>query len=492
MRYPNKRLSSAFLLIFLSFSIILTTQAQDTLVLEWEQHWETYGVGGTCNFGTHNFFVGDVDDDGVIELITGGMMYNKPNYAANELEAPLRIWNWNGDSFKLEAYYNWAGVIRSIYAADLDDDGRLEVITGGLIRNSTGTYDSIRIWSWDNENLILKASYEGINARSIFVADVNKDNEPEILTSGTAVIGEMTLARLSILRWEENQLFLEESVEWCAANDASANSVYAYDLNNDGDIEIITGGYDNDLTNSSGQLRIWSWNGEQLLLETNKEWRMMENVYGTTITGDPMGNTLVENTKVGDVDGDGTSEIVTGGFTYDGQKINAQLRIWNWDNSVLTLEKSHEWTTDDITEIKAISLYDVNSDGNLEILTSGGTAVYGGFADVDTTPETAQLRIWAWDGENLLLNQKEDWQIGEGTIAWNLGAGDIDNDGVVEIVTVGCMYVEQLCDPDLRIWFLQSTPDSSESSTYFEFAIVGIATAIVVAVVAYLYAKKRH
>ena len=41
----------------------------------------------------HNFFVGDVDSDGVMEIITGGLMYHVSNDAPTELEAPLRIWN---------------------------------------------------------------------------------------------------------------------------------------------------------------------------------------------------------------------------------------------------------------------------------------------------------------------------------------------------------------------------------------------------------------
>jgi hypothetical protein len=41
------------------------------------------------------------------------------------------------------------------------------------------------------------------------------------------------------------------------------------------------------------------------------------------IAGNPLGNTVVNNVKCGDVDGAGTSEIITGGFTYDGEKINA-------------------------------------------------------------------------------------------------------------------------------------------------------------------------
>ena len=49
----------ALLLIVLCFSFTPKALAEsDGLVLEWEQHWETYGVGGACNFGTHNFFVG--------------------------------------------------------------------------------------------------------------------------------------------------------------------------------------------------------------------------------------------------------------------------------------------------------------------------------------------------------------------------------------------------------------------------------------------------
>jgi hypothetical protein len=78
------------MLIFtFSSSTTPTVYAQDeVLTLEWEQHWPTYGVGGTCNFGTHNFFVGDVDGDGVTEIVTVGCMY------VNQLCDPdLRIWS---------------------------------------------------------------------------------------------------------------------------------------------------------------------------------------------------------------------------------------------------------------------------------------------------------------------------------------------------------------------------------------------------------------
>jgi len=491
LKHLNKGILPVLLLVVFSSSIILTATAKDeVLVMEWEQHWPTYGVGGTCNFGTHNFFVGDVDNDEVEELITGGLTYNKPNYTADELEAPLRIWNWNGENFTLEVNLNWAGILRTIYAADLNGDAKPEIITGGIVRNGTSGVSSVRVWTWDNKELIMKSSLEGLSAGSRFAADVKNDAVHEILTAGTTIEENATFARICILRLEDDQLSLEESSEWCTDGSASASSVSAFDLDQDGVLEIVTCGYDHGLTNSSGQLRIWHWDGKELQVKANEEWRLLEGVYGTTVTGSPMGNTLAENVKVADVDGDGTSEIVTGGFAYDGQKMNAQLRIWNWNGDVLTLEKSHEWFTEDITEIKAISLNDVNGDGRVEIVTSGGTAVYGGFEN-GTTPEAAQLRIWAWNGNALNLNHKEDWTIGEGVFAWNVGTGDIDKDGTVEIVTVGCMYVSALCDPDLRIWSLQAAT-SSESSPYFMVAVTVTATTVLVAAAAYLFVRRKH
>lgn len=466
----------ALFILILGFSLSLSARAESNgLVLEWEQHWETFGVGGTCNYGTHNFFVGDVDSDGVLEMITGGFMYYTENDTRISAEAPLRIWNWNGENLTLEKSHNWDGSIRSIYADDVDGDGLTEIITSGSVTNSTGRYSSLGIWSYDGEILVLRGSYEGISVRSIFICDVDNDGAPEILTAGRDSDGNKSSAQLCVWQWDGKTLALRKSVEWCAATDASANSVYAYDLNNDSEIEIVTGGYDNDLTNSSGQLRIWHWDGKEFSLEVNEEWRMVEGVYGLTFAGGPMGNTLVNNLKVGDVDGDGISEIVTGGFTYDGEKVNGQLRIWNLTGHILFLEKSQEWITKDITEAKSMSLDDIDGDEQIEVVTSGITAVYGSFFDVDTVPETAQLRVWSWDGKVLKLKQNADWQTGEGVCAWNVGTGDVDNDGKVEIVTVGCMYISDLCDPDLRIWSI-----SKESYTLPPFFIVLLVLSVII------------
>jgi hypothetical protein len=463
----------------------------DSYILKVEQHWDTFGVGGTCIPGSHNLAVADVDGDGVKEMVTGGSSYYLlPNGSRTTRSAPLKIWNWDGKNLTLEKSYNWTGNIGCVYAGDADGDGKTELITTGSMTNSTGSYPSLRIWTWDGETLVLRGSYEGKTMGSVSVSDVDRDGKPEIITVGRSSDGTQSVAQLSIFRWDGKSLTLNASVDCCGTNGGRANSVYAYDLNNDGVTEIVTAGYSNDIKNSSGQLRVWQFNGTILSLKDNAEWQMIEGTYSVDQAGNPMGNTIVSNVKVADVDGDGIPEIVTGGFTYNGTEAEGQLRIWNWSRGVLNLEKSQEWVTLDITPVTSISINDVDADGKKEIVTSGGTAGYGSFAQNASNKERAELKVWSWDGNTLTLKQSKDWIVGEAVCAWNVGTGDVDNDGIVEIVTVGCMQTGNLCDPDLRIW---SLPAASAPFPYLPVAVGGAAaTAIVVTMAAFMFMRKRR
>ena len=472
--------------LLLAFPLICAQS--EGLVLEWEQNWDTYGVGGTCCYGTCNFFLGDIDNDGIEELITGGFSYNQENGTRISFEAPLRIWNWNGINLTCEHSQNWNGSIRSLYAGDIDDDGLSEIITGGISLGSLGPISQMNIWTYDGTSIIQKGSYEGISVYSIFVGKIDKDQNPFVLTAGRAVQENKSFAQLSIFEWSENQLSLLDSRKWCSSKEAQAYSVVAEDLDNDGEVEIVTGGFDGDLTNSSGQLRIWKWNGCELVLEENMEWQLVPNIYGVTISGLPMGNTVVNNVKVGDVDSDGFPEIVFGGWTYDDQVFNAQLRIWNWNGDKLELEESQEWISEDITEIKSISLNDVDRDDDIEIVASGLTAVYGSFNNTECTPDHSQLRVWSWKNDVLTLELSKDWTIGDGVVAWNLVTGDIDEDETVEIVTVGCMGASGLCDPDLRIWSIESSENPVDPIQSLFLVIIVLLG--VIGIVAYLIKGK--
>jgi hypothetical protein len=459
--------------VLISASLIAGQQVKgqlDDFVLEAEEHWDTYRVGGTCISGTHNLLVGDIDGDNKIEIVTGGSTYSiLPNGSTAPREAPLRIWTWDTQNVTLEYEQNWPGNINCVYANDVEGDGKLELFISGSIRNETGTFSSLRVCNWDGSSLSLKASVEGVSTSDVFVKDVNKDGVQEILTVGRFNITEQRAgAKLYIWHLKQNSLTLIDSVEWCVSNVTSAGSVFAADLDGDGLVEVVTAGYAYSLKNSSGQVRVWQYDGNALDLKANEEWRLKEDVYALTIAGGVQGNTVVNSLKVGDVDGDGKLEVVTGGFAFDGENINAQLRIWSWNGENLSLEVSREWVSDYLTEIKSVSLSDVDGDSRLEIVTSGVLGAKGSFASSAAVPERAQLRVWSWDGEVLALENGKDWSIDEGACAWNVASGDVDRDGVVEIVNVGCTYFSSLCDPDMRIWSIQS--EDSFPSVFFAVA----------------------
>jgi hypothetical protein len=220
------------------------------------------------------------------------------------------------------------------------------------------------------------------------------------------------------------------------------------------------------------------------------EWYTVDGAYSTDVAGNVMGNTDAISVRVGDADGDGIPEIVTSGFTYNGSKAEGQLRIWNWTGSVLDLEKSREWANLDITEPTAVTINDVNGDGKPDIITSGCTAGYGSWAPGASGKTRAELDVWSYDGNAIALEETKDWIIGEAVMAWNDGAADLNNDGITEIITIGCMENGIMCDPDLRIW---TVPAALAALPYLPLAIIGVViTAVIIALAVFLLIRKRR
>jgi len=470
MSRQNRQLISItfFITLFCSSAIFGISAQTEDFNLEAEQNWDTYTIGGTCVYGTQNIFVGDVNGDGAMEIVTGGFAYGTVNGSITGSEAPLRIWSWNGQNVTLKASANWRGNILCLSAADVDGDKTVEIITAGYYRNETGNYTSscLRIWRLNDQELDLEAQYEGTSVNSISVSDLDKDGIPEIVTVGRLRKNSLNTGQLCLWHFKGNILSLVGKLELDSANVTNANSVYASDLDNNGNVEIVVGSYSDNLNNSKGQLSIWHWNDKEFFLKANEIWQLVPGVCAKTIAGGIQGNTVVNNVKAADLDGDGFKEIVAGGFAFDGEKVNAQLGIWRWDGMVLSRLQSHEWATDYLTEVKSLSIDDVDNDGRMEAVTSGMTAAEDSFKNSETPHDRGQLRVWGFNGTALILEQNAEWTFDDGACAWNVGNGDIDDDGVLEIITVGCTALGSLCDPDMRIWSISNVSATSSYSLY--------------------------
>jgi hypothetical protein len=106
------------------------------------------------------------------------------------------------------------------------------------------------------------------------------------------------------------------------------------------------------------------------------------------------GNTIVNNVKAADLNGNGFKEIVTGGFTWNGENVTAQVKVWTWNGNILTERSNAEWADDYLTKVKCVSLNDVDGDGKIDIVTSGTVATAGNFANPTSIPDRGQLRVW--------------------------------------------------------------------------------------------------
>lgn len=481
--------SGFFAVLLVGFFVPLAcVSGSSGLVLKAEQRWDTYGAGSTCISGSNNLFVGNLDGDVDVEIVTGGSGYKlSPNGSALGREAPLRIWNWNGKTVTLEYTLNWPGNINSVYAADVDGDEKPELFTSGTVRNETGSYSSLRVWQCTDGEVKLRSSFEGVSTSAVFVCDVDGDGKQDILTVGRFNTTSQYGARLNLWHLDEGKLYVKSSVEWCLGNVTSAGSLFAGDLDKDGTVEIVTGGYAYMLSNSTGQVRVWQFKDNSFVLKASEEWRLVDGVHALTIAGGVQGNTVVNSVKIADVDENGVSEVVTGGFTYDGENVNAQLRIWAWNGESLSLLKSAEWVTDYLTEVKCVAIGDVNGDSKVEIVTSGLAGAKGSFANETSSPNLAQLRVWSYGNASLSLNESQDWTVDDGATAWSVGIRNIDSDAVAEIVTVGCVGMDRLCDPNMRIWSVSH----SSSLPLLPIAAVGFGLAIVL-VTAFILVRRRR
>jgi hypothetical protein len=357
--------------------------------------------------------------------------------AAVTLEG-VRVWYW---------YNNTS--IDSVAVSDVDSDGQAEIVTGGIFFD--GTYGVAQLVVWDGATLgveNVQTWYWGRGARitSVAVGDVDSDGQQEIVTGGFYHDDTRYYAQLCI--WNGATLTLETFKVWYWNDDTYIDSVAIDDVDADGQAEIITGGsYYVSYADEYGQLCVWNWNGVTLTLENCQTWQTQEYFSFNSVA-------------VGDVDGDGGMEIVTG--TSQGDPTwtarHGELRVW--DGATLTLENVKSWRSGSNSVLCSVAVGNVDGDGQAEIVTGGyfdGNVMTMGHMG-------AELRVW--DGAELTVDNSVYWYWGEDIFINSVAVGDVDGDGQMEIATGGeirhwdgtptiaqlCLWSGALALEDVRIW----------------------------------------
>lgn len=254
-----------------------------------------------------------------------------------------------------------------------------------------------------------------------------------ILIAAIVMISIFAVVVVPVTATETANLVLEHTELWTEPGGNDVVDMYATDLDGDGTIEIVTIGSSNFL--SFAELRIGRWDGETYTLLKEADWQAFEN------------QTAGRAVYCRDVDKDGVVEILTATQLFGLQ--DWELRIWNWDSAsnALNLEGSfglfevpvHLWEAENVFDIAAM---DVDSDEEVEIVAVGSARINGS--------ERGLIRILAWNGSAVDDEHIETWLVDDttSTTAYGVALGDVDGDDSIEIATAG-VSAGMI---DLRVW----------------------------------------
>ncbi|EGY1703935.1 autotransporter outer membrane beta-barrel domain-containing protein [Salmonella enterica] len=437
----------------------LIKQGAGTLILNAEN---TYTGGTTISGGTlvatnvEALGSGDVTDDAVLELNTGGDFDNAISGSGQVVKSGDDVLTLSGaNSYSGGTLISdgtlVASNVEALGTGDVTDNATLELNTGGTFDNViSGSGQVVKSGddvltlsganSYSGGTLISDGTLVATNVDALGSGDVTDNATLELNTSGTfdnAISGSG-----NVVKSGDGTLTLSGSNTYTGGTLISGGTLVANDVNalGTGDVTdnaalmLNTGG--DFINNIGGTGRVEKSGDDALTLSGS-------NTYtgGTTISGGTLVATSVDALGSGDVTDNATLELNTGG-TFD-NAISGSGQVVKSGDETLTLSGANSYTGGTLISSGTLVANDVNALGNgdvtdnavLELNTGGDfdNAISGSGQVVKSGDETLTL-----SGANSYTGGTT---ISGGTLVANdvnaLGTGDVTDDAVLELNTGG-------------------------------------------------------
>mgnify|MGYP001494397528 CR=1 FL=1 len=186
--------------------------------------WTVSTIAGDVSYGK-GVFVEDIDNDGDMDIVTASLVEDKIALYTNDGASDP---TWAGSTIATSA----DGAI-DVFVADMDGDGDLDVLSASNEDDAIAWYENTADFTFEPGWTASDIATNADGAYSVFAADMDNDGDIDILS---ASIMDHTIA------WYENDGNADPS--WIAADIATsadyARSVYAADMDNDGDMDVLS------------------------------------------------------------------------------------------------------------------------------------------------------------------------------------------------------------------------------------------------------------
>lgn len=327
-----------------------------------------YSGTGTLLFqragiGGVDLCVGEMDGDASLEIATtdGRVL----DWATNTIQCTRA----NGFGMRVEA-------------VDFDADGKQELVFADFWSF---------LWAFDVDTCLPKWSISNFNTGAMRIADADQDGTAELII-GDAQWGEVHAYDLAT-----------QAPKWSLNNpEHGTTDVWVDDVDGDGQVEVLWGAG----ASSTGSDRLYVGSAFTQTIE----WENLQ------LDGPWVGPAR------GDVDGDGAEELVVVSESTDAGY--GAPRIVVFDAATLAVEAISQETSQNLgwEGVGQVRLYDVDSDGDFEIVLATCTTYDGLIEIYDVSATGVFTRIW------------RNTTLPSGAVFRSVAVADVDGNGSLEVL----------------------------------------------------------